>query len=405
MPFFFLLILQLAFPDMAGADIVMILSGKILPLVFMAAFSWSASALPVADGGPEDVEIVAGEQRDGYRCLLVEYSAGEPGAGVQGEAVGTGERLRSYLLVPDSVSPENRVPGIVLLHDHGARFDIGKEKLVRPLSGVPENIRLSSEQWVRNNFDGVYWADSLASEGYAVIVPDMLYWGGRSSAACRKWSELKFSDSGNRELLDSLKTAVYDGQKDVYDSLAAEGQVWAWKTMEEDAAAARVLASMDFADSSRIYAAGWSMGAHRAWLLTAFCPEISAGASLCWMTLKETVALPYKASDYAMLVPALRSGYDFPDIALKLAPRPYLFLNGTCDRLFPVPAVKEAFSRMQEIYRDKGAEGRLRTEFFEGGHHCGKDVQRRISAFFGSLSSQDIPAPMFSREKTVPLSE
>ena len=163
----------------------------------MAAFSWSASALPVADGGPEDVEIVAGEQRDGYRCLLVEYSAGEPGAGVQGEAVGTGERLRSYLLVPDSASPENRVPGIVLLHDHGARFDIGKEKLVRPLSGVPENIRLSSEQWVRDNFDGVYWADSLASEGYAVIVPDMLYWGGRSSAACRKWSELKFSDSGN----------------------------------------------------------------------------------------------------------------------------------------------------------------------------------------------------------------
>ena len=175
--------------------------------------------------------------------------------------------------------------------------------------------------------------------------------------------------------------------------------------MEEDAAAARVLASMDFADSSRIYAAGWSMGAHRAWLLTAFCPEISAGASLCWMTLKETVALPYKASDYAMLVPALRSGYDFPDIALKLAPRPYLFLNGTRDKLFPVPAVKEAFSIMQEIYREKGAEGRLRTEFFEGGHHCGKDVQRRISAFFGSLSSQDIPAPMFSREKTVPLSE
>ena len=90
MPFFFLLILQLAFPDMAGADIVMILSGKILPLVFMAAFSWSASALPVADGGPEDMEIVDGEQRDGYRCLLVEYSADEPGAGVQGEAVGTG---------------------------------------------------------------------------------------------------------------------------------------------------------------------------------------------------------------------------------------------------------------------------------------------------------------------------
>ena len=89
-----------------------------------------------------------------------------------------------------------------------------------------------------------------------------------------------------------------------------------------------------------------------------------------------------------MLIPEMREKYDFPDIAAKLAPKPYLFLNGTRDHLFPVPPVSEAFGRMQSIYRDLGAEGRLETVFFDGGHHCGKEVQSLIVEFL---------------EKTVPL--
>ncbi len=336
--------------------------------------------------GAEQMSVIGSERRDGYECMLVEYSGG----------------LRSYLLVPDCASAGSPRPGLVLLHDHGARFDIGKEKLVKPLAGVPENIRLSSAQWARDNFDGVYLADSLASLGYVVIVPDMLYWGERCSDACREWSQLKFAgadglpegsrdggagDRDRKTALDSLKKVVYEGQRAVYDSLYARGEIWAWKTLEEDASAARMLAGLEYVDNDRIGVFGWSMGAHRAWMLAAFCPEISGGVSLSWMTLKETVEEPYKASDYAMLVPSLRERHDFPDIALKLAPKPYLFLSGTEDRLFPAGTVAKAFARMQEIYTEKGAEGRLRTEFFEGGHHCGKEVQSVIVDFFDSLFS------------------
>ncbi|NUS75896.1 MAG: hydrolase, partial [Streptomyces sp.] len=39
------------------------------------------------------------------------------------------ERVRGALLTPHGPGP---FPAVLLFHDHGARFDIGKEKLVRP---------------------------------------------------------------------------------------------------------------------------------------------------------------------------------------------------------------------------------------------------------------------------------
>ena len=352
-----------------------------------------------------DMTVLDEEQRDGYKCFLIEYSAVYV-CDCQTEDDGNGGEdcrdgiLRSYLLVPDGASASDKRPGLVLLHDHGARFDIGKEKLARPMEDTPLHIRRSSEEFVRTNFDGVYFADSLASLGYVVIVPDMLYWGSRSTQACQEWSRLKYgnadlpSDAGSvaqnkkKARIDSLKKAVYEGQRTVYDSLAAKGIIWAEKTLEEDARAARILSRLDFVNPEKVAAFGWSMGAHRTWLLTAFCQDIKTGAALCWMTLKEAEKTPYKPSDYAMLIPRLRDRYDFPDIAMKLVPKPFLFLSGTRDHLFPVWAVEKAYGRMQSIYDEHGAEGRLRTEFFEGGHHCGKEEQRRIVDFF---------------EKTVPL--
>ncbi|MCR5244909.1 MAG: alpha/beta hydrolase family protein, partial [Bacteroidales bacterium] len=112
-----------------------------------------------------------------------------------------------------------------------------------------------------------------------------------------------------------------------------------------------------------------------------FCPEIEAGAALCWMTLKSTCADPPTASDYSMMIPSLRSRYDFPDIARWLSPKPFFFLAGTQDRLFPAESVAQAYDIMQDIY---GMPSALRTEFFDGPHHCGLAVQERITAFLDS---------------------
>lgn len=308
--------------------------------------------------------VLESEQRDGYVCQLVEYNVSEQ------------ERVQSYLLIPDGAGRKDRRPALVLLHDHGARFDIGKEKLVRPVASAPEHIKASAAQWVEDGFDGVYFADRLAAAGYVVIVPDVLYWGSRSTELCRKWSRMQFG--GEEGDIDAVRTAVYEGQRAVYDSLARRGVVWAEQTLREDAAAARLLRGLPCVQKRRIGCFGWSMGAHRAWLLAAFCRQVRTGVALCWMTLMETQVQPYKASDYSMLIPQMREKYDFPDIARWLAPKPFFFLNGLQDKLFPVPAVERAFARMHEIYDARGAGERLRTEFFDGPHHCGLAEQDTI---------------------------
>ena len=327
----------------------------------------AAGPLQVGRSVAPRMTVLESEQREGYVCQLVEYN------------VSRDERVRSYLLVPSGASRRDRRPGLVLLHDHGARFDIGKEKLVRPLPSAPDYIKASAQQWVDDGFDGVYFADRLASAGYVVIVPDALYWGSRSTPLCRRWSRMKFAGEGGD--IDSVKTAVYEGQRAVYDSLERKGVIWAEQTLREDAAAARLLRRLPCVKRRRIGCFGWSMGAHRAWLLAAFCKQVRTGVALCWMTLMETQQQPYKASDYSMLIPQMRERYDFPDIARWLAPKPFFFLNGLQDRLFPEAAVRTAFERMQAIYEEKGAGGRLRTEFFEGEHHCGLREQQTILAY------------------------
>ena len=345
---------------------------------------------------PPRMEVLASESRGNYECRLIEYDTDRS------------ERIRAYLLVPDDAE-HGRCPALLMLHDHGARFDIGKEKLVRPISGgchgtashvVPEHVLRSSRQWVDKNFDGVWLADSLASLGYVVLASDALYWGDRASDEAARWSELNFGDldaasshedrllspSALKDTLKALKVRVYEGQRRVYEKYSSKGDIWAEKILRDDIAATRLLASLPYVDAGNIGAFGFSMGAHRCWLLTAYCSMIKCGAAVSWMTLK-SAADTTSASSLSMVIPQLRAGHDYPDIAMRLFPKPMLFLSGTDDRLFPKPAVDEAFIRMREIYGTGGVfedgEPLLRAEFFEGGHHCGRSVQASVIGFFG----------------------
>ncbi|MDF3263122.1 hydrolase, partial [Escherichia coli] len=63
-------------------------------------------------------------------------------------------RIAALMLTPKSPGPH---PAIVLLHDHGSKFDIGKEKLIRPWSDA---ARLASAQaWADKFFSGRFIGD------------------------------------------------------------------------------------------------------------------------------------------------------------------------------------------------------------------------------------------------------
>ena len=97
-------------------------------LLLNLAVIFGATACAVS---PE-ISVIASEQRDGYECRLVEFETDRGGP------------VRAYLLVPD-ISGKEKLPAVLMLHDHGARFDIGKEKLVRPFD-APDHIVRSSGQ-------------------------------------------------------------------------------------------------------------------------------------------------------------------------------------------------------------------------------------------------------------------
>ncbi len=374
----------------------MLFRNIIFSALILLLSSMSASAVVVGGGDyvPEigktvrpDVRVLGNEQRDGYECRMIEF------------AVGAGERIKGYLLVPDGASRRNRKPALVMLHDHGARFDIGKEKLVRPMNamlplGEDDHMARSSGQWVDKNFDGVWLADSLASLGYVVFVADALYWGDRSSEEAQRWSELTFGDPEHYSLesdrnldrksrsseIKALKKTVYEGQRSVYAEFQSEGVVWAEKILRDDVSSVRLLAGLPFVDGDRIGAFGFSMGAHRCWLLSAFCDEVRCGVALSWMTSLDGYD-GSNASDLSMRIQSMRDQMDFGDIGQYLAPKPMFFLSGETDHLFPQYMVKKAYDLLNFHYNKAGSCA-LRTEFFPGGHHCGKDVQKTIAGFF-----------------------
>lgn len=346
------------------------------------------------------MKTLAKEQREGYKCRYVEFSVEED------------ERVRAYLLVPDKASWTEKCPAVVMLHDHGARFDIGKEKLARPIvsvlpGGQDDHIVNSSQQWIDKNFDGVFLADSLASLGYVVLVADALYWGERSPADAQRWSELSYGEIGDassqedrvlegkalKDTIKVLKNKVYDGQKTLYDSLLDNCTIWAEKMLRDDIASVKLLCRLPYVDKGNIGAFGFSMGAHRCWMLAAFCKEVKCGVALSWMTSLDKEER-MKPSDFSMAVMPMREQLDFGDIGMFLAPKPMLFLNGTEDHLFPKDKVETAFRKLQKHYTDHNdrlSEGGavatepafepLQTVFFNGGHHCGKDVQASIVRF------------------------
>lgn len=342
------------------------------------------------------MKVLETEDRGGYECRKVEFSVDDSYLDDSGHRVRSVERIKAFLLVPDGASRADRRPAVLMLHDHGARFDIGKEKLVRPMLGTlpyhgDDHIAVSSGQWVAKNFDGVYLADSLASLGYVVLVADALYWGERSSAEAQRWSELTYGkpehfsietdrqmDAGRRKSeIRSLKKTVYEGQRGVYADLESRGVIWAEKILRDDIASAKLLAALPYVDPDRIGAFGFSMGAHRCWLLSAFCEDIRCGVCLSWMTSLDGYE-GNNASDLSMRIQPMRDYLDFGDIGKFLAPKPMLFLNGDTDHLFPKENVENSFLKLQSHYRDIDSSDALRTEFFPGGHHCGKDVQEII---------------------------
>jgi dipeptidyl aminopeptidase/acylaminoacyl peptidase len=154
----------------------------------------------------------------------------------------------------------------------------------------------------------------------------------------------------------------------------------------DDISGTEFLASLPEVDAQRIGCTGCSMGAYRAWMLSAMSDRIKAGAAICWMvTTDEQMSFKYKRTEnggFANCLPGLRRWLDYPHVASMACPKAMLFINGTQDKLFPVPGVEKAFKTMHDTWKSQGADNHLETELWDIPHSCPLKAQERILQFF-----------------------
>lgn len=306
-----------------------------------------------------DMEVLGEEQRDGYKAQKIAFN------------INAYSRITAYLLIPDGKGP---FPTVNALHDHGAHLFIGKEKMARPFftpeeKDAPEKQALCQEilddadAWAKQLYDNQYVGDYLAKHGYVVFSADAPMWGER----------------GRKEGVDRNKYDLIAG-----NMMMLGRDLSAFMTYD-DIASTEFLASLPMVDAKRIGCVGCSMGAYRSWMLSALSDRIKAGASICWMITTDaqlTRRFGRKENGgFANCIPALRQYLDYPHIASLACPKPMLFINGTKDKLFPVPGVEDAFAEMHQVWKSQGADNLLDTELWDIPHSCGLKAQEKMLEF------------------------
>lgn len=305
--------------------------------------------LPPKPATAYNMKVIAEEKRKGYKARKILFN------------LDAYSRVEAYELVPDGKGP---FPAVLLLHDHGGHFSIGKEKMIRPFA-VADSVVRDADEWCERCYGKQYVGDFLASKGYVVLAVDAPFWGDRGVKGGTTWDWYKYI-AGNFMMMGR--------------------NISAWMNFD-DVYSADFFASLPEVDANRLSCMGFSMGAYRSWMLSALTDKVKLGVAICWMhTTEYQINRQYglkRHEEWANLIPGIRRYMDYPHIASISCPKPMLFINGAKDKLFPPVSVKKAFEEMHDVWRSQGADEKLETEIWDMPHYCGPEVQKRILEFLG----------------------
>lgn len=115
------------------------------------------------------------------------------------------------------------------------------------------------------------------------------------------------------------------------------------------------LFSFDAVDTERIGIMGNSGGGTTSYHAAALEPRIKVCMPSCSFNMYEDsiLAMRHCTCNY---VPDLIKYFEMPDLAMLIAPRPLVIVNGQKDGIFPIDTAKKAFSIVKDIYKKAGAD-------------------------------------------------
>lgn len=324
----------------------------------------------------------------------------------------TAEPQRLWLLKPKTATAKTPAAAVLLLHDHGAEFRLGKDKWVKPLGVEIDQLQLhhrdsssdkSSTQtkmqqaktalarrWADKYFSGNFVGDDLAKAGFVVLAADTLGFGERGSML----------DPAQQQALSQTAVSApmqYTEQQQLAANFLARGHSLAGFTALEDLQLAAFLASRPEVKPGHISALGFSMGAYRVWQLAALSSHISSGIGIGWFAnIGDLTArgsnLSKGQTAFYLLHPGLFQQLDLADIAALAAPKPLLILAGEQDPLMPVASVQTAFAQLQQLYRQCQPEAQVTLQLFPNkGHIFDAQMQQVALAYLRRWANAGAP--------------
>lgn len=286
-------------------------------------------------------------------------------------------RVPAYVLIPKRA--KFPAPGIVALHDHGAFYFWGKEKLIEFANEHP-SLTAFKEQY----YGGVSTASELARQGYVVIVIDMFYWGERRmllDGDPEDWRERPASITTDR--VRQFNQRASQSEPLVGRSIYAAGFTWPAVMFWDDWRTVDYLVTRPEVDKQRLGCVGLSVGGFRSCHLAALDDRIKAAVVVGWMTsfphqLRKQIV---HTIGHTMLVPGLYQQMDYPDVAALAMPSALMVINGSKDTLFHPDGVQAAFDKLTACYRKAGLPEKLRVRLYDTPHEFNRAMQTEAWAW------------------------
>lgn len=251
-----------------------------------------------------------------------------------------GLRMPAYVMIPQSIEPGERMPGVLLWHGHGygSRSLVGLEK-----DGSPKNNSDSSKPT-----DNI--ALELARKGLVVLVPEIVGFGDRMLERDERQDP-------------SLGNSCYN----LSTALLMSGKTTAGLRTAEALRAADYLSSRPEVSVHQLGNMGHSGGGMVASLSAAMDPRIKASVLGIYPNT-------YRGSILAMrhclcnYIPGLLNHAEMPEVLGLIAPRPLFIEAGIHDPIFPVETTKTAIHFLRALYDSMNADAHFGYDLFEGKH-------------------------------------
>jgi dienelactone hydrolase len=292
-----------------------------------------------------------------------------------------GPRTGALFMKP--AGAKGRLPAILALHDHGGNKYFGVEKISRASGRLHPMMREHQEHY----YSGRAWANEIAKQGYAVLVPDAFLFASRRV----RYAGVSRVLTGGRREPDgrSIKTireynVWASGHENVMaKSLFCAGTTWPGLFLYDDQRALDYLCSRLDVDNGRVGCGGLSGGGLRTVFLAGLDKRIKCAVCVGLMTTwRDCLLNRCHTHTWMLYVPHLPRFLDFPEILGLRVPLPTLVLNDSQDQLFTLKEMKASDRILKAVYRKAGAPRQYCCSFHPGPHKFDAAMQEEAFVFF-----------------------